>query len=52
MTIPAAPTPVAAIFTVPTAQVVASTPRFDETKKRELIPIVPIAPIKMVKMEF
>jgi hypothetical protein len=47
-----AASPVAASFTVATAQVVASTPRFDGSKKKELIPIVPIAPIKMVSIEY
>lgn len=51
ITIAPSSAPVAASFTVATAQVVASTPRFDGTKKKELIPIVPIAPIKMHKPE-
>ena len=38
--------PVAASFTVATAS--ASTPKFEQKKKKELIPIVPIAPITMV----
>ncbi|CAG5094500.1 Oidioi.mRNA.OKI2018_I69.XSR.g13614.t1.cds [Oikopleura dioica] len=37
--------PVAASFTVATAS--ASTPKFEQKKKKELIPIVPIAPITM-----
>ena len=41
--------PVAVSFTVTTAS--ASTPKFEQKKKKELIPIVPIAPITMVSEE-